>query len=169
MPKTVHRCRSLCNGDFMPSIHRIGKRATSVEPTTRELQTSTHGKPCSHQVTFQVDRIGWSGRTSSSCSLFTQLVLVRRLTHNSHLLGCEGQHTNEWEFWCNFCLARTVRHPCTPGVRNSAAQILAQHLISTASTWLRCVIGYAAVNRSSFWCAPETAIGLSQRVEWTKM
>src|SRR5271167_2267090 len=123
-----------------------------------ELQTSTHGKPCSHEVTFQVDRTGWSGRTSSSCSLFTQLVLVRRLTHNSHLLGCEAQHTNEWEFWCNFCLARTVRHPCTPGLRDSAAQILAQHLISNASTWLRCVIGYAAVNRSSFWCAPETAI-----------
>src|SRR5271157_914728 len=34
-----------CNGDFTPSIRRIGKNAMSVEPTTRELQTSTHGSP----------------------------------------------------------------------------------------------------------------------------
>src|SRR5271169_5524589 len=98
-----------------------------------------------------------------------QLILVQQLTHNSHLLGCEGQHTEEWEFWCNSGLARTVCRPCTPALRDSAVQALAYHLVSSAFTLLRCVIGYAAVNRSSFWCAPRTADGLSQKVEWTKM
>jgi hypothetical protein len=39
-------------GDFTPSIRRIGKNAMSVEPTNRELQTSTHAKPCYRQLTF---------------------------------------------------------------------------------------------------------------------
>ena len=30
-------------------------------PTKRELETSAHAMPCFHQVTFQVDRTGWSG------------------------------------------------------------------------------------------------------------
>src|SRR5271169_6571595 len=97
-----------------------------------------------------------------------QLVPVERLTQNLCYLGCEAQHTEGWEFWCNSRLARTVCRPCTPALRDSAVQVLAHHLISSAFTWLRCVIGYAAVNRSSFWCAPGAATGLFQKVEWTK-
>ncbi len=49
-----------------------------------------------------------------------QLVLVQRLTHNSRYFGCEGQHTKEWEFSCNSCLARTVCRPYTAALRDSA-------------------------------------------------
>src|ERR1035437_8903147 len=98
-----------------------------------------------------------------------QLVLAQRLTNNSHPLGCEGQHTEEWELLSNSCLARTVCRPCTPALRDSAAQVLAHHQISSAFMWLRCVIWYAAVNRSFFWCAPGASDGLFQKVEWTRM
>lgn len=81
----------------------------------------------------------------------------------------EEQHTEEWEFCCNSCLARVVCHPRTPTPRDLAPQVLARLVISSAFTWLRCAIGYAEVNRSSFSYAPETAIGLSQKVEWTRM
>ncbi len=101
-------------------------------------------------------------------SLFMELVLVQQLTHNSRLLGCEGQHTKEWEFWCNSCLARTVCRRCTLALRDSATPVPVHRLIFRTFTWRRCVIEYAAENRSSFWCAPGTAIGLSQKAEWTR-
>lgn len=41
---------TLCYGDLSPSIRRIGQISTSTEKARRELQTSTHAKPCPRQL-----------------------------------------------------------------------------------------------------------------------